>query len=144
VKSQVRQHFGECCQVTESGVTEPGLQTEAPSAPHSHPESLRSRPLVQVTTLPSRALRSREPSNSPADLTGGQGPAYQSCLSGIAFLSADTVNQHVRRGKRRCSVLSHNPRRIARGAVRTIRLAEFGTELGDDTSNVRSLPVRKQ
>ena len=26
MKSQVSQHFGEYCQVTESGVTEPGLQ----------------------------------------------------------------------------------------------------------------------
>jgi hypothetical protein len=29
VKSQVSQHFGEFCQVTESGVTEPGLQAES-------------------------------------------------------------------------------------------------------------------
>jgi hypothetical protein len=28
VKPQVSQHFGECAQVTESGVTEPGLQAD--------------------------------------------------------------------------------------------------------------------
>ena len=51
MKPQVSQHFGEFCQVTESGVTEPGLQAEALSAPHSHPKTLRSRPLAQVTGM---------------------------------------------------------------------------------------------
>ena len=31
MKPQVSQHFGECCQVTEGGVTEPGLQAESRS-----------------------------------------------------------------------------------------------------------------
>ena len=30
MKPQVSQHFGEYCQVTESGVTEPGLQADSP------------------------------------------------------------------------------------------------------------------
>ena len=30
MKPQVSQQFGECCQVTESGVTEPGLQANSP------------------------------------------------------------------------------------------------------------------
>jgi hypothetical protein len=29
MKPQVSQHFGEYCQVTESGVTEPGLQADS-------------------------------------------------------------------------------------------------------------------
>jgi hypothetical protein len=29
VKPQVSQHFGESCQVTESGMTEPGLQADS-------------------------------------------------------------------------------------------------------------------
>lgn len=31
MKPQVSQHFGECCQVTEGGVTEPGLQVGSPT-----------------------------------------------------------------------------------------------------------------
>ena len=46
--------------VTNSSVTEPGLQAEVLSAPHSHPKTLRSRPLAQVTGVMIRALRSRE------------------------------------------------------------------------------------
>jgi hypothetical protein len=34
MKSQVSHHFGECCQVAESGMTEPGLQVGSPTLPH--------------------------------------------------------------------------------------------------------------
>ena len=35
MKSQVSQHFGECCQVTGRGVTEPGRQADSPGAQSS-------------------------------------------------------------------------------------------------------------
>ena len=53
MKSQVSQDFGGCCQVTEGGVTEPGLQ-----AAHPHPcrewadEQLRDRPGQASAWLP--------------------------------------------------------------------------------------------
>jgi hypothetical protein len=31
---RISHHFGECCQVAESGMTEPGLQVGSPTLPH--------------------------------------------------------------------------------------------------------------
>jgi hypothetical protein len=51
VKPQVSEHFGEYCQVMESGVTEPGLQADLPASwPPSDPPCSVSVPAVALLT----------------------------------------------------------------------------------------------
>ena len=64
MKPQVSQHFGECCQVTERGVTEPGLQADS-HAGDLIPARQRRRAAVPRATLPLMVCHLHKPEICP-------------------------------------------------------------------------------